>query len=167
MEGSRLNKAAGRNWRSDELIASFVDGYAEGWYMAVGEQFRNELDIKYTKRVVKKVDYYKWTQGLYYCFAEGHVFYDSPHGYSQWNDALTKINLACKILEAKPNSLSTDDLVDSKRIMNKGYVRFILHEPNSERTSLIKIKECLLSQDDFVFFLQTGEINDVNQPDSP
>lgn len=157
--GSPLSKmTTGKNKRADELITSFVDGYAEGWFMAVGEQFRNELDIKYTKRVVNKVDYYKWTQGPYFCFAEGQVFYDSPYGYSHWREALNKIKLACKIVEAKPNALSADELVDSKRTINKGYVKFNLYEPNSERTFLIKIKEFELPQDDFVFFLQTGKV---------
>jgi len=147
-----------KNLWTEDLIAFFVDGYAEGWFMAVGEQFKNELSIKFTKRVAGDT----WLQGPYYCFDEGHVFYDSPHGYSQWSDALKKINLACKIIEAKPNSLSVDELVDSKRTMNKGYVKFSLYEPNFEKTALIKINEHVLSQDDFVYFLKTGEIIDTS-----
>lgn len=142
---------------TEDLIASFVNGYAEGWFMAVGEEFKNELSIKFTKRVAGDT----WLQGPYYCFDEGHVFYDSPHGHSQWSDALKAINLACKIIEAKPNSLSADELVDSKKTMNKGYVKFYLYEPNIERTVLIKIKGYELSQDAFVMFLKTGEINDI------
>lgn len=161
MESSNLIITTGKNRRTDELLASFVDGYAEGWFMAVGEQFRNELDIKYTKRVVNKVDYYKWTQGPYFCFAEGQVFYDSPYGYGIWSEALKKIKMACKIVEAKPNTLSADELIDSKRTINKGYVKFNLYEPNIERTFLTTIKECELSQDDFVFFLQTGKTKDT------
>lgn len=140
-------------WNED-LIATFVDGYAEGWFMAVGEQFKNELSIKFTKRVAGDT----WLQGPYYCFAEGHVFYDSTLGYSQWSEALKIIKLACKIIESKPNSLSADELVDSKRIMNKGYVKFNLYEPNFEKTALIKKAACELSQYDFVRFLQTGKI---------
>ena len=41
--------------RSLNLIAEFVDGYAKDWYFAVGEYFKDELDIKYTPRQVEVI----------------------------------------------------------------------------------------------------------------
>ena len=37
--------------RSDKLIATFKEGFADNWYMAVKECFRSQLDIKYTSRI--------------------------------------------------------------------------------------------------------------------
>jgi hypothetical protein len=37
--------------RSDQLIANFVNGYADGWFMKVPECFKRELDIQLTPRV--------------------------------------------------------------------------------------------------------------------
>ncbi len=37
--------------RSDRLIATFKEGYADNWYMAVRDCFRSQLDIKYTSRI--------------------------------------------------------------------------------------------------------------------
>lgn len=37
--------------RSDKLIATFKEGFADNWYMAVRDCFRTQLDIKYTSRI--------------------------------------------------------------------------------------------------------------------
>ena len=49
--------------------------------MAVKECYRNELDIKYSERKKDKQSYSEWTQGPYFSFAEGHLFYDTPQAY--------------------------------------------------------------------------------------
>ncbi len=41
--------------RSDQLIANFIDGYAEGWFMKVPECFKRELDIQLTPRIVPDI----------------------------------------------------------------------------------------------------------------
>ena len=49
--------------------------------MAVKECYRNELDIKFTERKKNKQSFWEWTQGPYFSFAEGHLFYDTPKAY--------------------------------------------------------------------------------------
>lgn len=36
--------------RSVDLNARFIDGFADGWYMALTDSFKMELDIKLTER---------------------------------------------------------------------------------------------------------------------
>jgi hypothetical protein len=150
---------AKRVTRSSELIANFVDGYADGWFFAVKENFK--MDIEFTERKKEKISYFEWTQGPYYCFSEGQVFYDAKEGYSCWKDALKKLNLACQITSAKPNTpLKYDNEVTGKTVFRviEGNVQFSLFRPDESRTKLVKFKEHTLSQNDFVTFLKTGEI---------
>ena len=41
------------------------------------------LDIKLTERKKNKQSYLEWTQGPYFSFAEGHLFYDTPKAYRE------------------------------------------------------------------------------------
>jgi hypothetical protein len=134
--------------RSLNLIANFVNGYADGWYFAVRECLKNELDIKYTERIepviidgkiqhkiiiqngketkkplTKKV--MRWTQGSSFSFAEGHIFYDTPNAYLQWDEALKQINLICTVIRAVASR------TDGEGIYSKGSVTFTLANPKS------------------------------------
>lgn len=141
--------------RSASLNASFIEGFADGWHMALKESFKMELDIKLTgtNRI--------WTQGPYYCFSEGQLIYDAREAYTCWQDALKKVTLACQIVAAKPNiPIRIDNEVTGKpefRVL-EGYVQFILFKPDEGRTKLIPIVGYNLSQDDFVNFLKTGQL---------
>ncbi len=139
--------------RSEDLIAYFPNGYAENWFMAVGEQFKAELDIKKTNRKKKGEKIEVWTQGTTYAFKEGQVFYDTPEGYSLWSDALKKIIFACKILEAETKIIAT-----KYRDANEGFVEFAIYKTNTEKTNIIEIDKQNITQDDFVTFLKTGKI---------
>lgn len=143
-----------RTKRSEDLIAKFSDGYAENWFMAIGEQFKNELDIKKTKRKKNSEFIGVWTQGTSYSFAEGQVFYDTPKGYSIWSEALGKIIFTCKILkaEAKTNTAK-------HKGAHEGFVEFALYKINSEKTNIVEIGIHKMTQDDFVIFLHTGKID--------
>lgn len=141
--------------RSPDLIANFVDGFAEGWHMALKECFKMELDIKLTG--INKT----WTQGPYYCFSEGQIFYDAKEGYSRWLDALNKVNLACQIVAAKPNTyLKTSNDITEKfeHWVIEGYVQFVLYKPDEERSKLLPYVGYHLSQNNFVNFLKTGQL---------
>ena len=140
--------------RSEHLIANFRNGFAENWFMAVGEQFKNELDIKKTNRKKNGKNVGVWTQGTSYNFKEGQIFYDSPKGYSIWSNALKKITFTCKILkaEAKINAAK-------HKIAHDGLVKFALYKINNEKTDIIEIDKHKMTQNDFVIFLNTGEIN--------
>jgi hypothetical protein len=140
--------------RHTNLIASFVKGYADGWFMAVKECYRSELDIKFTERKKNKQSYWEWTQGPYLSFAEGHLFYDTPKAYEKWEQALKAIKIACQVTSATPTILGKNkNLVD-------GTVTFTLYNPDKEHTSLIAVKEYELSQKEFVNFLKTGVLNE-------
>ena len=150
--------------RSTLLQADFADGFADGWYMTIKESFKMELDIKLTERKKNKIAYYEWTQGPYYCFTEGQIFYDVKEGYSCWQEALKKINLACQVISAKPNlpikSKNEDTDKTEFRVID-GYVQFVLFKPDYARTKLVPCTEHTLSQNDFVTFLKTGEIRET------
>jgi len=148
--------------RSSLLIANFVDGFAENWFMSVRESFRMELDIKQTERKKQGVSYYEWTQGPYFCFSEGQIFYDNRAAYTlPWQDAFQKIKLACQIVEAKPNiplRYENEQTGKSSYMVFEGFVRFILHKPNDTDATMIPFACYQLSQKEFVSFLKNGKI---------
>jgi hypothetical protein len=147
--------------RSTELIANFTDGFADDWFMAVRECFKEELDIRLTDRKKDKISYRDWKQGPDYCFSEGQILYDSKYGYSNWQNAMENINIACQIVEAKPNM--PIKFVNEKTGKNnfktsEGYVKFVLYKPNADRDKLMGFVGYHLTQNQFVKFLQYGEI---------
>lgn len=157
--------------RSSDLLVRFSDGFAAGWFMAVKECFRTQLDIKYTARIesprtvsgpaVKK-QIRIWTQGPRIAFDAGHVFYDSPRAYGNWADALAHNTLACVVLEAAPNEIRRQQTAAAKASVSAlidGYVVIELFAPNRNKTRLKSVHKCKLSQNDFLVFLKTGELN--------
>lgn len=140
--------------RHTNLIANFVGGYAAGWFMAVKECYRNELDIKYTGRKKHKQSFFEWTQGPYFSFAEGHIFYDTPKGYEKWGEAIKAIKIACKVVSATPTML------DKNKKLVEGMVAFTIYKPDAKLTSLKAVKDYKLSQTEFVNFLKTGLLNE-------
>jgi hypothetical protein len=140
--------------RTTELIANFVKGYAKDWSMAVKECYRNELDIKFTERKKNKQSYWEWTQGPYFSFTEGHLFYNTRKAYNKkWGDTLKIIKIACEIISATPNSF------DKEKKFIEGTVNFTIYKPNKTFTSLIADEDYTLTQSDFVDFLKTGDIH--------
>jgi hypothetical protein len=139
--------------RHTNLIANFVNGYADGWFMAVKECYRNQLDIKLTERKKDKQSYLEWTQGPYYSFAEGHLFYDTPKAYKKWGQALKAIKIACKITSATPT------ILDKNKNLVEGVVNFTIYKPDKECESLIAARDYKVSQGEFVNFLKTGRLN--------
>jgi hypothetical protein len=148
--------------RSTELIANFEDGFAVGWHLAVRECFKEELDIKLTDRKKDKISYREWTQGPYFCFSEGQVLYDSKQAYSNWHNALANINIACQIVEAKPNmpvKFVNETTGRNNFKTSEGYVKFVLFKPNAEHNKLSRFAEYHMTQNQFVRFLQYGELD--------
>ena len=143
--------------RHANLIADFFKGYADGWFMAVKECYRNELDIEYSERKKDKESFFEWTQGPYFSFAEGHLFYDTPKAYEKgkkWGQAIKAIKIACKITSATPT------ILDKNKNLVEGVVNFTIYKPDKEFTSLIAVKEYKLSQREFVNFLKTGQLDE-------
>ncbi|ABL00668.1 hypothetical protein [Pelobacter propionicus] len=147
--------------RSSDLNANFIDGFADGWFMALKESYKMELDIKLTERKKNKISYYEWTQGPYYCFSEGQIIYDIREAHTCWREAIKKVNIACQIVAAKPNiPIKIADNVKGKTKFSvlEGYVKFILFKPDKERTKLIPHVCYNLSQNNFVNYLKTGNL---------
>ena len=143
--------------RHTQLIADFVKGYAKGWFMAVKECYRNELDIKLTERKKNKQSHPEWTQGPYFSFAEGHLFYDTRKAYRKkvsWEQALKGIKKACKITSSTPT------ILDKNKNLVEGTVNFTTYKPDKKATSLIAIQDYKVSQREFVHFLKTGQLNE-------
>jgi hypothetical protein len=148
-----------REQRSLNLIADFVDGYAKDWHFAVGECFKDPLDIKLTERkesvIVdgkeKKITVRRWTQGRFYSFQRGYTIYDSPGGYLPWPEAFYHFKRMIQIIEALPNSL------DEQNKLIQGHVKFDLFKPTSCRTKLETIGQYAMSQNDFIEYLRTGQ----------
>jgi hypothetical protein len=159
MESKKTEIAATK--RSANLIASFTDGFVDGWYFALKESYKIELDIKLTERRKNRLAYYEWTQGPYYCFSEGQIIYDSKEAYTRWEDALKEINLACQIIMAKPNiPIKIENDLTGKpeyRVLD-GFVCFLLSKPDDGRTKLVPYVGYKLSQNKFVNFLKFGEL---------
>lgn len=173
--------------RMTDLIATFVDGYADGWFMAVKECFKEQLDIRYTEKVItveaadgtkKKRIISEWTQGVCYCFAREHMLYDTPKAYLPWAEALQHMNLACKITSSSPNELIRNEDEELKNevtgneewkgkktkskkpkgyTLQPGHVFFKLFKPNSECSALVEVGDFHLTQNQFVEFLMTGK----------
>lgn len=147
-----MEPKADRQKRSLKLIAEFVNGYATEWHFAVRECFKNELDIKYTQRIEDSKKVMRWTQGSFYCFAEGHVLYDTPKGYLQWSEALKHIEVVCSVVSATPNTLN-----EQGAFVN-GQVHFKLSKPNQSRTVLETVDNYHATQNEFVKFLKDGTL---------
>jgi len=169
----KLEELAKSNKRSTKLIATFSDGYADGWYMAVKESFRPQLDIKFTPRVEKKTNVEErvtkrqirlWTQGPRLAFDKGHIFYDTPLGYEEWGEALKHINLVCVVIDAKPNDVrkkKADNIKEHKNELINGFVEIELFNPNSEKVKLISQGVYKVSQNKFVEFLMSGNLGEI------
>ena len=166
---NKIRELAKSSKRSTELIANFTDGYADGWHMAVKESFRPQLDIKFTNRIDTKSTnegkQYKsqirlWTQGPRIAFDKGHIFYDTPFGYEEWDRALKHINLVCIVTEAKPNDVrkkKTNNIKGQNELIH-GFVEIELLTPNPERTKLISKGVYKIFQNEFVEFLISGNL---------
>ncbi len=153
METDNSNKAKTPP-RSERLIADFSNGFAENWFMAIGEHFRSDLDIKKTNRKKGSETVKVWTQGTSYNFKEGQVFYDTPKGYSIWSEALKKIRFSCQILKSETKINAT-----KHKVAHDGFVEFTLYKTNSKKINIVEIDKHRMTQNDFVIFLKTGEID--------
>lgn len=151
--------------RSTGLIATFKDGYAYNWFMAVRECFRLQLDIKYTPRIenrmngAEKREVKRWTQGPRIAFDKGHIFYDTRLGYEVWDEAIKHIKLACIIVDGRPNDIKKKKAVSTKKYLNELVEGFVIVEflvPDVPNAKLIKKNEKKMSQNEFVEFLKYG-----------
>jgi hypothetical protein len=120
---------------------------------------RLTIELAYPQEAPKsgktsKQSVFEWTQGQYFSFAEGHLFYDTPKGYEKWEKALRAIKTCCKIVSSTPTGLNKN-----KKLL-EGMVVFTTYKPDEKFTSLKAVKDYKLSQTEFVNFLKTGVLNE-------
>ena len=132
----------------------FDGEFSRGWHFVLPKAFRQELDIRLTERMEDGKKTLRWTQGPFYCFSEGHIIYDTPHAYMPWIEALQHIQRYCRIISATPNQPGPDGEI------SRGQVFFELLRPNPDRTGTEKIGSYHLTQEDFVAFLKSGELDE-------
>jgi hypothetical protein len=135
--------------RSTSLIANFINGYADGWTFAVGEAFRDQLDIILSERIVNHKKVKIWTQGEDFCFGKGETIYDTVLAYQEWDAAYRAIKSIIQIKDAAPAYRFFD---------SPGFVEFNILKPISERLNDYHHTAHTLAQKDFVSFLKTGEM---------
>ena len=92
-----------REERSPILIAVFVNGFAAGWKMAVGEAFKDALDIKFTQGIVGGKKQMVWTQGRIFDFKEGYTIHDVHIPFSEWRETMKHLTLMVQVVKASPS----------------------------------------------------------------
>lgn len=168
--------------RGGACIATFVGGFAAGWFFAVPESFKDALDIRLTQRVFDKTTETLWTQGKLYSFSHGDVFYDTPQAYNTetWSSALPHIGLCVQIEKAVPSAVietksyktaTPVQIIEDKKESPKkhlhqlsytrsrisyGFVRFSLFVPDLLEKKLVQQATYETDQELLVRFLQSG-----------
>ncbi|UJX40400.1 hypothetical protein K9F62_17105 [Desulfovibrio sp. JY] len=88
--------------RLETLLATFADGYAEGWAFPIASQFREAIDIRFTTQKVNKIPEQAWTQGSRFEFREGYTVYDTREAYETSKTALQHVKVAFQIQKSSP-----------------------------------------------------------------
>ena len=163
--------------RSLNHIIDFIDGYSINYRFIIPAQFKPAFDIKLTSRMIKvptsdptgfiRKKEWIYTQGKYYSFDKGDVFYDAKEPYYQeWSDALKKIKCCIQISEASPAypELIKISLKGKKKYSyNPGQIKFKLFRPDQNHIRLIEQKTYECTQEAFVFLLHTGTLKTLDK----
>ncbi len=139
--------------RSSNLIAEFEDGFARNWFMAVGEWLKEDLDIRYTSRIIDGKLTWVWTQGPCFSFSRPQIIYDISEVYlaKTWAEALHHLRFYLQIIDSAPNRIEGTELIE-------GFVRFNLFLPDESRTKTELEGTYRLTQSEFVRFLKSGDL---------
>lgn len=94
-----------------------------------------------------------WTQGANFSFGRGDMIYDTPAGYKDWNIAMKEIHTVLQISRASAAAPATND-----QPRFPGRVEFRILRPDKNRASLDEDQSLVLTQDEFVRYLITGDL---------
>jgi hypothetical protein len=147
----------GKGKRLTELLKDTESKDATDWYMYVPHCFNNALDIRLTARKEMGKETLVWTQGSAFSFKQGDTLYDTPKGYSVWNESLKHISLCVTVIEASdsiPEKRKTKNSEATPRCPGSLTIQALV--PNSEKTELVKMDDIEMTQDEFVAFLVEG-----------
>lgn len=144
--------------RSQELIADFSKGYADGWQFVVRPCNYAELDIQWQEIKKEKV----LTQGELYNFQRGSVFYDDVSAHEEsWGAALKKIKNVLQV-ESVEASIAiakvfwTGKRYERRNIPKYGEMKIGWYKSDGARLEKMKSFECL--QDEFLKLLKEGQV---------
>jgi hypothetical protein len=103
----------------------------------------------------------RWTQGVEFSFKVGDIIYDCKQAYEQWSKALQHIQMAIQISNATDATVwqfhANESVKSSAPTRHSGIVMFEVLRPNDDKSKLTKSSSHVLTQDEFVRFLITGE----------
>lgn len=162
--------------RSETLIANFKDCYAEGWYFAVHEAFKDALDIKYLPRMklvldqngepikVQQKDKHgnlKFKKNgepalkdlteekMVWTQGSAYCFDVGDIVYDAHKTDVKHINVGCQVQKAEPAWVTPGD---------KGMVFFEILKPDEQRKKLMSNGFYRTDQVQFVSFLKSGKL---------
>ena len=107
--------------RQFALIATFVDGFTQGWKMAVPSAFKDALDIKRTPVIIDKKETLMWTQGHNYDFHEGDMIHSAivrntktqgEETRDTWADAMKTLELTVQVISATPSVITHQETIE-------------------------------------------------------
>lgn len=139
--------------RSLQMLRDPESEGAFGWFIFMPPHFNDALDIRKMTRYEKKIPYEVWTQGSNFGFKQGDILYDTAEGYSEWTIAITRIRLAVQVRAASDVAPARSN---SPRF--PGSVEFEILKPDSAKIHLVATSKHTMSQDDFVRYLISGEL---------
>lgn len=148
--------------RSDKLIADFSSGRAAGWKFVVRPCNYLSLDIILSPRMIKGKKTNVLTQGEFYDFAAGSVFYDNPAAYDMpWGEALRHIKASLQIVSSVKPDLIPYVVWESGSLLRKNSivytnVTFNVYRPSADfsKEELQNTYSC--TQDEFLRLLRDG-----------
>lgn len=117
------------------------------WFIHVPPCFNDALDLQQSRRMLNKVEHSVWTQGARFSFKTGDVLYDTPMAYESWTDGMPPLRRCIQVIAA----------TDASSPMDRGSVSFDLLTPAPAGQRLVRTSSHVLTQEDFVRFLITGE----------
>ncbi len=134
--------------RSSVLIATFANGYAVGWKMAVPEAFRTALDIQFVEKTIslgksaegeeRVLHEFQWTQGRCFAFKEGDTFWDVPDLGKPFSELLKTAKLGVQVIDARPA-----EWVVVKRISTVAETEFTVVNPSLKRPKPKTVRDTL------------------------
>ena len=143
-----------RERRSTELLRDPESPGSADWAMYLPTCFNDALDIRRTTRIEDKVPVERWTQGSTFGFRAGDILYDTPEAYQDWAAARPRLRACIQVRDATP---VTPAQPGAPR--NPGRVEFDLLRPGPNDPQPVPPLSLILTQDEFVRGLITGEWN--------
>lgn len=149
-------------YRSENFIAKFDDGYITDWAFPLPDFFKSALDIKWTDRVIKKKKFTLLTQGKYYEFFQGQLFYNNKIAYTKtWGEAFPHLDCIIKVAKSTENKVFTRFIIRNNVLYRYpkilyGNITFQIYKPDIKSLKIILVEEKTYPARRFLNFLKYG-----------